>query len=87
MSNWPLKVAIAVAILSVHVAVLARIFWIESTAVSSNLATPETAFATAEILQSQDVRDKVPAPGSTAPDSDALGDGATRNRVRRFYRR
>lgn len=62
MSNWWPKSAIAGAILAAHIAALGDIFWKESTEEPSSGAPSETMFATVEIIESQVVRDKVPAP-------------------------
>lgn len=58
---WP-KTAIAGAIVAVHIAALEGIFHLEHNTSGSNSATSEAVFATAEIIQLQDARDKVPAP-------------------------
>jgi hypothetical protein len=62
MNRWWPRTAIAGAILAAHMTALGGIFWIESREVSSDASTSETVFATAEIIQLQDARYKVPAP-------------------------
>jgi hypothetical protein len=62
MNKWWPKTAIGGAILAAHITVLGGIFWIESKEGPSHASASETVFATAEIIELQDARYKVPAP-------------------------
>jgi TonB family protein len=62
MNSWGAKTAIAGAVLAIHAGVLGGILRTESRKAPAGAATSETVFATAEIIQLQQARDRLAVP-------------------------